>query len=143
MVMRRSIAGLTLRTAYSQGDLIRIPQQVRRELYSCPAGHQEDTALGWSCPVAKVLLSAFSLRRSCSWLAGAPYDIEVFVSGYVVKHKAHNTLSRSQRNILGLAKRWRRSCLACLYELNTLIRYRFPPEATRSTPRLCRGPPPA
>jgi hypothetical protein len=36
--------------------------------------------------------------------AGAPYDIEVFVSGYVVKHKALNALSRPQRTLLRLAK---------------------------------------
>ena len=39
-----------------------------------------------------------------SWFAGAPYDIEVFVSGYVVKHKAPNALSRPQRTLLRLAK---------------------------------------
>lgn len=36
--------------------------------------------------------------------AGAPYDIEVFVSGYVVKHRAPNALSRPQRTLLKLAK---------------------------------------
>ena len=52
--------------------------------------------MGRSCPVAQVLLTSFCLRRTYSWFAGAPYDIEVFVSGYVVKHKAQ-TLSRAQR----------------------------------------------
>ena len=36
--------------------------------------------------------------------SGAPYDIEVFVSGYVVKHRAPNALSRPQRTLLRLAK---------------------------------------
>jgi hypothetical protein len=36
--------------------------------------------------------------------AGAPYDIEVFVSGYVVKHRAPNALTRPQRTLLRLAK---------------------------------------
>jgi hypothetical protein len=36
--------------------------------------------------------------------AGAPYDIEVFVSGYVVKHRSPNALSRPQRTLLKLAK---------------------------------------
>ena len=57
-------------------------------------------------------------RRTHSWSAGAPYDIEVFVSGYVVKHKAQ-TLSRAQRKILGLAKRSLPYFFACLCELNT------------------------
>jgi hypothetical protein len=39
------------------------------------------------------------------WSVGTPYDVEVFVSGYVVKHKAANALSRSQRTLLRLAKR--------------------------------------
>jgi hypothetical protein len=38
------------------------------------------------------------------YFAGAPYDIEVFVSGYVVKHRAPNALSRPQRTLLRLAK---------------------------------------
>jgi hypothetical protein len=37
-------------------------------------------------------------------LAGAPYDIEGFVSGYVVKNRAPNALSRPQRTLLRLAK---------------------------------------
>ena len=73
--------------------------------------------MGRSCPVAKVLLTSFCSRRTHSRFAGAPYDIEVFVSGYVVKHKAQ-TLSRSQRKILGLAKRSLPYCFACLCELN-------------------------
>jgi hypothetical protein len=73
---------------------------------------------GRSCPVAQVLLTSFCLGTIRSWFAGTPYDIEVFVSGYVVKHKAQ-TLSRSQRKILGLAKRSLSHCSACLCELNT------------------------
>jgi hypothetical protein len=38
--------------------------------------------------------------------AGSPYDIEIFVSGYVVKDKATDVLSRSQRTLLKLAKSW-------------------------------------
>ena len=38
------------------------------------------------------------------YFAGAPYDIEGFVSGYVVKHRAPNALSRPQRTLLRLAK---------------------------------------
>jgi hypothetical protein len=38
------------------------------------------------------------------YFTGAPYDIEMFVSGYVVKHRAPNALSRPQRTLLRLAK---------------------------------------
>ena len=37
---------------------------------------------------------------------GTPYDIEIFVSGYVVKDRATDALSRSQRTLLKLAKSW-------------------------------------
>jgi hypothetical protein len=43
-------------------------------------------------------------RVDAHCFAGAPYDIEVFVSGYVVKHRAPNALSRPQRTLLKLAK---------------------------------------
>ncbi|KAI0255750.1 hypothetical protein BJV78DRAFT_1358435 [Lactifluus subvellereus] len=56
-----------------------------------------------------VLLPGWASRRYRAALessdrAGAPYDVEVFVSGYVVKHKAPNALSRPQRTLLRLAK---------------------------------------
>ena len=82
---------------------------------------------------------SFYIKGTRSWFAGAPYDIEVFVSGYVVKHKAQ-TLSRSQRKILGLAKRSLPYCFACSVRAERLIRYRLAPEASGPTSRRCRGP---
>lgn len=56
-----------------------------------------------------VLLPGWASKRYGSQVgasnrAGAPYDIEIFVSGYVVKHKTSDVLSRSQRTLLRLAK---------------------------------------
>ncbi|KAI9508173.1 hypothetical protein F5148DRAFT_1284339 [Russula earlei] len=58
-----------------------------------------------------VLLPGWASRRyragsELSSRAGAPYDIEVFISGYVVKHRAVHALSRSQRAVMKLAKRF-------------------------------------
>ncbi|KAI9464529.1 hypothetical protein BJY52DRAFT_824562 [Lactarius psammicola] len=59
-----------------------------------------------------VLLPGWASRRyhpqvgPSNNFAGAPYDIEIFVSGYVVKHKTSGVLSRSQRTLLRLAKRF-------------------------------------
>ncbi|ETW79250.1 hypothetical protein HETIRDRAFT_50464, partial [Heterobasidion irregulare TC 32-1] len=35
---------------------------------------------------------------------GAPYDVDIFVSGYAVKHRAPGLLTRSQKTVLKLAK---------------------------------------
>lgn len=56
-----------------------------------------------------VLLPGWASRRyragsELSNRTGAPYDIEILVSGYVVKHKDPNALSRPQRTLLKLAK---------------------------------------
>jgi phosphatidate phosphatase APP1 len=53
-----------------------------------------------------VLLPGWASKRyhKLPYRAGSPYDIEIFVSGYVVKDKATDVLSRSQRTLLRLAK---------------------------------------
>ncbi|KAI0305990.1 hypothetical protein B0F90DRAFT_1695185 [Multifurca ochricompacta] len=56
-----------------------------------------------------VLLPGWASRRyqvkgDPSNRAGTAYDIEIFVSGYVVKQRAPNALSRPQRTLLKLAK---------------------------------------
>ncbi|KAH9072237.1 hypothetical protein EDB83DRAFT_2517012 [Lactarius deliciosus] len=55
-----------------------------------------------------VLLPGWASRRYLepSIHPGGPYDIEIFVSGYVVKHKTSGGLSRSQRTLLTLAKKF-------------------------------------
>lgn len=55
-----------------------------------------------------VLLPGWASRRYLepSIHPGGSYDIEIFVSGYVVKHKSSGGLSRSQRTLLTLAKKF-------------------------------------
>ncbi|KAH9175958.1 hypothetical protein EDB89DRAFT_2066151 [Lactarius sanguifluus] len=55
-----------------------------------------------------VLLPGWASRRYLepSIHPGGPYNIEIFVSGYVVKHKTSGELSRSQRTLLILAKKF-------------------------------------
>ncbi|KAH9066574.1 hypothetical protein EDB87DRAFT_437645 [Lactarius vividus] len=55
-----------------------------------------------------VLLPGWASKRYLepSIHPGGPYNIEIFVSGYVVKHKTSGGLSRSQRTILTLAKKF-------------------------------------
>lgn len=88
-------------------------------------------------------MAAWCSRMIRSWPAtGAPYNIEIFVSGYVVKDKASNVLSRSQRTLLRLAKSWLPSLFCQQHELTAHpIRLRILAEATGGSRRL-RGQPP-
>jgi hypothetical protein len=68
-------------------------------------GRRRDTT---SYHIVQVRMTAVYLfeKNSLTFPAGSPYDIEIFVSGYVVKDKATDVLSRSQRTLLKLAKSW-------------------------------------
>ena len=103
MARRRGQAGLR---DWRRGlTVIRMIWQPRRGSCCFRVGRRRDTTRHQIVQVRNELLRVRG--EHCSWWsAGAPYDIEIFVSGYVVKHKTSNTLSRSQRTLLKLAKSW-------------------------------------